>query len=220
MRILTHLCCGPCGITVLRDLLRAGHEVTAYFFNPNIHPLAEYLRRREGAGAVCRRLGVPLIFADALPPEEQEWEEGESVRLPEAAPPGQGRPLPARRFPPPAADPRPWLRLMAGLEDRRCSLCWRIRLAMTVRAALRRGFAAFTTSLLYSRRQDHNGIRGTAEDLAACSGLHFVYRDFRVAWREGVDLSRAWGIYRQPYCGCLYSEYERYAREGAKAWGV
>jgi predicted adenine nucleotide alpha hydrolase (AANH) superfamily ATPase len=108
---------------------------------------------------------------------------------------------------------------MAGREADRCSLCQRVRLALTVRIARERGFVAFSTSLLYSRHQDHSGIRRTAEDLAAASGLAFVYQDFRTSWREGVDLSRAWGIYRQQYCGCLYSEYDRYARDGAKAWG-
>jgi predicted adenine nucleotide alpha hydrolase (AANH) superfamily ATPase len=213
----------------LRRLLDAGHEVTGFFFNPNIHPLAEYLRRREGTAAVCQRLGVPLLFADSLPAAEQEWgEEGESVfsALPgNRASSGRSPALSGASgtapsgFPPPAVDPRPWLRLMAGREAERCPLCWRVRLAMTVRVARKRDFTAFTSSLLYSRHQDHSRIRQTAESLAASSGLAFVYQDFRTSWQEGVDLSRAWGIYRQQYCGCLYSEYDRYARDGAKAWG-
>jgi predicted adenine nucleotide alpha hydrolase (AANH) superfamily ATPase len=108
---------------------------------------------------------------------------------------------------------------MAGRETDRCPLCRRVRLALTARIARERGFEAFSSSLLYSRHQDHEGIRQTAEDLAAASGLAFIYQDFRAFWREGVDLSRAWGIYRQQYCGCLYSEYDRYARDGARAWG-
>jgi predicted adenine nucleotide alpha hydrolase (AANH) superfamily ATPase len=211
----------------LRRLLAAGHEVTGFFFNPNIHPLAEYLRRREGAAAVCRRLRAPLLAADALPRWEQDWEEEGRAALaaypqpPEIAPcasPRTTRPPPSGSLPP-AVDPRFWLRLMAGREAERCPLCQGIRLAVTVRIALKRGFEAFSSSLLYSRHQDHEGIRRTAESLAASSGLRFIYEDWRLFWQEGVDLSRAWGIYRQQYCGCLYSEYDRYARDGGKAWG-
>jgi len=68
MRILVHLCCGPCGITVLQRLLDAGHELAALFFNPNIQPLSEYMRRREGAMRVADRLGVPLILAPTIHP--------------------------------------------------------------------------------------------------------------------------------------------------------
>jgi predicted adenine nucleotide alpha hydrolase (AANH) superfamily ATPase len=212
----------------LRRLLDAGHGVTGFFFNPNIHPLSEYLRRREGAAQVCRRLEVPLLFADALPRQEQDWGQvaaNLSAPLEGGVPSGKDSlPFAESRTPPcpdlpPAADPRPWLRLMAGREAQRCPLCWRIRLAETVRIARNRGFEAFSSSLLYSRRQDHQGIRLAAESLAASSGLAFVYQDFRASWQEGIDLSKAWGVYRQNYCGCLYSEYDRYARAGAQAWG-
>ncbi len=58
MRILVHMCCGPCAITVLQRILKHGNDATGYFFNPNIQPLAEYMRRREGAGQVADRLGI------------------------------------------------------------------------------------------------------------------------------------------------------------------
>jgi predicted adenine nucleotide alpha hydrolase (AANH) superfamily ATPase len=201
----------------LKRLLALGHEPTGFFFNPNIHPLAEYLRRRAGAAQVCLRLGLPAIFADALPRQEQTWgaspagTAGEASGLIPCAAESSGLP--------PAVDPRPWLRLMSGREAERCPLCWRIRLAETVKIARSKGFEGFSSSLLYSRHQDHQSIRQTAENLAASSGLTFVYEDFRGFWREGIEISKAWGIYRQQYCGCLYSEYDRYARDGAKAWG-
>ena len=92
MRILVHICCGPCGITVLQRLRAQGHELTGLFFNPNIQPLAEYMRRREGAALVAARLDIPLILADSLPEAEQYWrdpwlpESGERER-PDAPPP-------------------------------------------------------------------------------------------------------------------------------------
>jgi predicted adenine nucleotide alpha hydrolase (AANH) superfamily ATPase len=56
-------------------------------------------------------------------------------------------------------------------------------------------------------------IRETAEQLAAEHGIAFYYQDFRVGWQEGIDRSVAMGLYRQPYCGCIYSEQERYDKK-------
>jgi epoxyqueuosine reductase len=64
MKILVHICCGPCAITPVRDLLEAGMGVTGLYYNPNIHPLQEYLRRREGVVQMADRLGIPVIFKD------------------------------------------------------------------------------------------------------------------------------------------------------------
>ncbi|MDR2488482.1 MAG: epoxyqueuosine reductase QueH [Desulfovibrio sp.] len=205
MRILVHICCGPCGITVLQRLLSQGHELEGLFFNPNIQPLGEYMLRREGVSLAAERLRIPLRFADALPKEEQEWRDPW---------------LPARTEQPdeyadalpPAVDPAPWLRAVAGRESARCLFCCRVRLQKTAELALAWGFDGFTSSLLYSRHQKHDHIRKLGEIVAASVGPRFVYEDFRVFWQEGIRLSKAWRIYRQQYCGCLFSEYERYRR--------
>jgi len=63
-RLLLHICCGPCSVTVVRALLDAGLDVTGLFYNPNIQPLTEYLRRREGVEQVASRLGIPVVFLD------------------------------------------------------------------------------------------------------------------------------------------------------------
>ena len=205
MRILVHICCGPCGITVLQRLRAQGHEPAGLFFNPNIQPLAEYMRRREGAALVAARLDIPLIFADALPEAEQRWrdpwlpETGEPDRRPDA--------------PPPAVDPVPWLRAVAGREQERCLFCWRVRLRKTAELAAAGGFDGFTSSLLYSRYQKHESIRDLGFGIAESAGTAFVYEDFRSSWQEGISLSKDWGVYRQQYCGCLFSEYDRYRRD-------
>ncbi len=209
--ILVHICCGPCAITVLQRLQDAGHELCGLFFNPNIHPLAEYLRRREGAARVAEKLGVPMIFADSLPDDEQRWSvPPEAFPEPACLPDNYISPFPPL---PPAVDPRPWLRTVAGREQTRCAFCWRIRLQKCAELAKARGFTGFTSSLLYSRYQKHEVIRGIGEELAGRTGLAFVYEDFRTGWQQGIAVSKEWGIYRQQYCGCVYSEYERYARE-------
>ncbi|MDL2267023.1 epoxyqueuosine reductase QueH [Desulfovibrio sp. OttesenSCG-928-G15] len=215
MRTLVHICCGPCGITVLQRLRKAGHVPSALFFNPNIHPLAEYLRRREGAKAVCKRLDAPFIAADSLPEGEQRWAfDAENTPpeapLPEYAP-GQGKYRVS-----PAANPAPWLASVANDPKNRCSFCWQTRLDFCASYAARHGFDAFTTSLLYSRYQNHEVIRRMGEKSAARYGLGFVYEDFRTSWQEGITFSKEWGIYRQQYCGCVYSEYERYAKDFAR----
>jgi hypothetical protein len=92
----------------------------------------------------------------------------------------------------------------------RCDYCYRSRLEETARVAADRGFEGFSTSLLYSRYQKHDLIRRHGEDLARSYGLRFVYQDFRPGWREGIETSKAMGLYRQQYCGCIYSEKERY----------
>ena len=216
MRVLVHICCGPCAVTVLQRLMDDGHEPAGLFFNPNIQPLSEYMRRREGAMQVTEKLGVPLILADALPFAEQAWADEYCAGIQEEGPPDPGFRVPLPGLPP-AVDPLPWLRAVAGQENRRCLFCWDIRLQKTIQIAQRRNFEGFTTSLLYSRYQAHERLRGMGEDLAASSGLSFIYQDFRTSWQQGIDISKHWGIYRQQYCGCIYSEYDRYSRDCRKA---
>jgi predicted adenine nucleotide alpha hydrolase (AANH) superfamily ATPase len=98
-----------------------------------------------------------------------------------------------------------------GLSPKtRCDYCYRSRMEETARKAIEEGFDAFTTSLLYSRYQQHEKIRTLGEELARSYGIPFLYQDFRTGWREGIDISKAMGLYRQQYCGCIYSEKDRY----------
>ncbi len=96
----------------------------------------------------------------------------------------------------------------------RCDYCYLSRLEETARTAAEQNFDAFSTSLLYSRYQQHDLIRRHGEELALRYGISFVYRDFRAGWREGIETSKAMELYRQQYCGCIYSEKERYCPQG------
>jgi hypothetical protein len=111
---------------------------------------------------------------------------------------------------------RDYLRQVVFQEDRRCAICYRMRLEQTARFAAASRADAFTTTLLYSRYQNHALIRETGEALAHQYGVVFWYDDFRRGWQEGIDQSIALGLYRQPYCGCIYSEQERYDRKMRK----
>lgn len=109
-----------------------------------------------------------------------------------------------------------FLRQVAFREEERCGICYRIRLAYTARIARREGFDAFSTTLLYSRYQKHDLIREVAGSVAEAEGIDFFYQDFRIGWSEGVRVSKERQMYRQFYCGCIYSEKERYCPGAGK----
>jgi predicted adenine nucleotide alpha hydrolase (AANH) superfamily ATPase len=103
-----------------------------------------------------------------------------------------------------------FLQKTAALGKDRCGYCYEIRLRHTAEQARKGLFDAFTTTLLYSRYQKHDLIRKTAEDIAREMKIPFYYKDFRVGWEGGVRISKETGMYRQKYCGCIYSEKERF----------
>lgn len=111
---------------------------------------------------------------------------------------------------------REFLRRVVWHEDDRCSSCYAIRLRRTAETARENGYSAFTTTLLYSRYQKHNLIVSIAEDMSKQYGVPFYYHDFRAGWEEGVAEAKALNLYRQPYCGCIYSEEERYCKKFRK----
>lgn len=101
---------------------------------------------------------------------------------------------------------------VASEPAKRCSYCYASRLDVAASAAAEGGFDAFTSSLLYSRYQRHDEIRKSGEMLAERHGTVFHYDDYRRGWQDGIRISRELGLYRQQYCGCIYSEKERYAK--------
>jgi predicted adenine nucleotide alpha hydrolase (AANH) superfamily ATPase len=106
-----------------------------------------------------------------------------------------------------------FLREVVFREEDRCRYCYRIRLSAAAREARRRNLDGFSTTLLYSVYQKHEVIRRIGEEEGEQAGVSFLYKDFRPGWKEGVSRSRELGLYRQPYCGCIYSEMERYRKK-------
>lgn len=94
----------------------------------------------------------------------------------------------------------------------RCGYCYTVRLEEVVRAAKENGFTHFSTTLLISPYQKHEMIKSIAEKAAEKNGVKFLYRDFRPCFREGQNIAREKGIYMQKYCGCIFSEEERYLK--------
>ncbi|MCX5835122.1 MAG: epoxyqueuosine reductase QueH [Deltaproteobacteria bacterium] len=103
-----------------------------------------------------------------------------------------------------------FLRGLVQSEGDRCAFCYSHRLQAAAVLANREGIKTFSTTLLYSRYQKHDLIREIGEQVALKYDLKFLYRDFREGWTEGQKSARTVGLYRQRYCGCIYSEKERY----------
>jgi len=173
VRIIMHICCGPCAIYPLRVLREGGDEVCGLFYNPNIHPYEEYKKRLAVLETFAGRQGLRIIREEAYPLEE-------------------------------------FLRQTVFREEERCTACYHLRLSQAARIAEKGRFDAFTSTLLYSRYQKHDLIRDIGEETARRHGVPFLYRDFRAGWAEGVRVSKELGMYRQTYCGCIYSEKERF----------
>ena len=114
-------------------------------------------------------------------------------------------------------EPQRHLIEVAGLAEARCAVCYRLRLMEAARYAAQNGFDAFSTTLTVSPYQKHDLIEAIGEQAGEEHGVEFIYRDFRALYREGQETARTLGMYRQSYCGCIYSEMERYEKKLARA---
>ncbi len=107
-------------------------------------------------------------------------------------------------------DPETFLRAVVFRESDRCIYCYHDRLQATARLAKRGRFDYFTSTLLYSKFQQHDLIRKIGEAEGRAVGVPFYYHDFREGWKQGIEESRRLNLYRQQYCGCIYSEKDRF----------
>jgi len=171
--ILLHCCCGPCTAYVVGWLREHDHEITGFWYNPNIHPFTEHQKRLESMQALAKGMSLPLMIAEGY----------EMVD---------------------------YFRVVVGHEGVRCPECYRLRLERTARVAGEKGFRVFSTTLLISPYQDQGLIREMGERAGRENGVEFYHQDFRHGFRESQRVSRELGLYHQRYCGCLYSEWERY----------
>ncbi|MGD0154237.1 MAG: epoxyqueuosine reductase QueH [Thermacetogeniaceae bacterium] len=173
MKLLLHVCCGPCATWPARSLLEQGADLTGFFFNPNIHPYQEYVKRLDGARELARRLEFTLLASEEYQPEL-------------------------------------YFRDVTWHEQERCRLCYTLRLQEAAVKAKETGCEGFTTSLLISPYQKHELISALGAEIGRRLDIPFIYYDWRPAFYEGRRQAREMGLYSQRYCGCLYSEYERF----------
>jgi predicted adenine nucleotide alpha hydrolase (AANH) superfamily ATPase len=191
VKLLLHTCCGPCSVGCIRGLEEEGIRPDLFWYNPNIHPWTEYRSRRDCLEGLARTKNLELLKVDeyGLRPFVRS-----AVALEAAAGAEDGRAAPAGS--PPGG---------------RCDYCYRLRLEKTAERARQGGYDCFSTTLLISPYQRHEDIKQAGEDLAARWGPQFFYRDFRPRFREARRYAREQGFYMQKYCGCIFSEEERYA---------
>jgi predicted adenine nucleotide alpha hydrolase (AANH) superfamily ATPase len=150
--------------------------MTLFWYNPNIHPEEEYVKRMCTLKRYAEELGLPLIV-------EGEYGLERFVHGLEE----QG--------PAPACFDAPG----------RCTFCYSVRMEKTAAIAKEKGFDAFCTTLFISPYQNHELLREQAEKASKQYGTALLYRDFRPRFREGQREARRLGLYMQKYCGCTFS---------------
>ncbi|MCK4552350.1 MAG: epoxyqueuosine reductase QueH [Tenericutes bacterium] len=176
MNILLHVCCAPCTNGTLRAINRDEHNITGYWYNPNIHPYLEFKNRLNGVLEYAKDISLDLVV-------EEEYG--------------------LKKF----------VKMVADDLDNRCSKCYTDRLYATAKKAKELGFDAFSSTLLVSPYQQHLSIKEKAFEIAKEIGVEFYYVDPRPYFREGNADARSRGIYMQKYCGCIFSEEERYLKK-------
>lgn len=179
-RLLLQCCCAPCSSSVLA-VLTAHFDVTVYFYNPNIYPQAEYEKRLAQ---------LPKLLAGA--------EYGKQIQVLEAP-----------------YVPADFFAAAKGLEEEpeggaRCTECFRLRLRETAKQAKTRGFDYFTTTLTVSPHKNAAVLNEIGLSLGEEFGVKFLPSDFKKkeGYKESIRLSKAYDLYRQDYCGCVFSMRE------------
>lgn len=232
MRMLLHACCGPCSLEPSRILRDEGHELTIFYANSNIAPAEEYEHRLQTLRTWAATEGIPVLEG-AYDPDAWQRTAG---RIGEAALEEARTELrakePATAGDAPTEDGRPATGFGAfgelGLDEAaalavdpekraaRCRACYRLRLEEAARYAAEAGFEAVSTTLAVSPYQYGDIIREELERAASGAGVRAVFEDFRPFYPEATRRSRALGMYRQNYCGCLISDLEASAERAER----
>ena len=191
-RLLLHVCCAPCSSYVL-EYLSSYFQITILFYNPNISPESEYIFRLEE----LKRLITEAGYGDCTDLVEGSY------------------------------DPSCFLEMAKGMEDlpergARCYHCYELRMREAAREAARLGADYFTTSLSISPHKNADWINEIGSRLGQEYGVMHLPSDFKKksGYLRSIELSRQYNLYRQNYCGCIFSRQEAELRESAKAAGI
>ena len=188
-RLLLHSCCAPCSSYVLEYLSRY-FEITVLYYNPNIYPPEEFGKRVEEQKRLIAQLPAehPISFLDGPYEPERFYEMARGL---EQVPEG----------------------------GERCFKCYRLRLTETAEMARAGKYDYFTTTLSISPLKNAEKLNEIGGQLAKDYGVDYLYSDFkkRNGYKRSTELSREYGLYRQDYCGCVFSMRERRAQQEAAA---
>ena len=174
--LLLHSCCGPCSSAVL-ERLREHFRVTVLYYNPNIEPEEEYLHRRAEQQRLLSLLGDEIGWL----PCDYDHAAFTSFAQHMADEPEGGK---------------------------RCLACFAMRLNETARLAKEHGFEYFTTTLSVSPHKNAENVNRAGEEAARLFGGKYLYADFKKknGYLRSLQLSAEYELYRQNYCGCLFSK--------------
>ncbi len=179
--LFLHSCCAPCSSYTLEYLSRY-FAITVFYFNPNIYPEEEYHFRAAEQQRLIREMKTehPVQFVEGC------------------------------------FDPLEYYAAVRGLEHvpeggSRCRACFRLRLGKTAKEAAAKGFDYFTTTLSISPLKDAEALNQIGMEEAEKYGVRWLPSDFKKknGYKRSIELSREYGLYRQNYCGCIFSKRER-----------
>ena len=182
-KLLVHSCCAPCSSYVL-SLLCKKFDITVFYFNPNIFPESEFLYRSEEQARLIKEMGEDISFIE-------------------------GRYKPDEFFD-----------ALKGHEgDReggeRCEICFRLRLFEAAKVAKEQGFDYFTTTLSISPLKNAPLLNKIGAEAAEKFGVKYLFSDFKKkeGYKQSIILSKKYNLYRQNYCGCVFSKKEAEERK-------
>ncbi|MBI4848931.1 MAG: epoxyqueuosine reductase QueH [Nitrospirae bacterium] len=213
MKILFHICCSNCAVYPVKLTRAEGHDFTGFWYNPNIHPPEEYQLRLDSLKKLSDDWRINMLYLDEYRPEDFFDMLSIKSPLPVAMLRSNGNPAPLfkRRelFPPLSKGDEGGFSSMTPTFPERCKSCYSLRLERTAATASKEGFDAFSTTLLISPYQDFDQISITGKLLAEKYKISFYLKDFRPHFRESKCLAKELSLYRQRYCGCIFSKLER-----------
>ena len=179
--VLLHSFCGPCSTACIERLL-PDYKVTIFFYNPNITDREEYERRREAQMKFLQAYNEKLSEEDRV-----EFIEGEYL-------------------------PDDFFEVCSGFSNepeggRRCTECFRLRMERTAQVAIKTGNVMFGTTLTVSPHKNYMLISAIGTELERVYGVEFLDVDFKkkAGFQRSIQMSKEYGLYRQNYCGCVYS---------------
>lgn len=179
--LLLHACCAPCSSACLERLSNF-FKITIIYYNPNITEEKEYLKRLEELKNFIQKIKVkyPINIIDT-------------------------------RY-----DPKEFFEISKGLEKekergKRCYKCYELRLEETTKVAKENNFDFFTTTLTLSPYKKTDWLNEIGENLSNKYQTSYLYSDFKKknGYKRSIELSKEYNLYRQDYCGCIYSKLER-----------
>lgn len=177
--LLLHACCAPCSSAVLEKISKY-FKITILFYNPNITDYSEYLKRKDELKRLIKEVGYDIEVMDCDYDKEK------------------------------------FISMALGLEDKkegdiRCYKCYKLRLEKTALVAKENNFDYFTTTLSISPYKNSKWLNEIGKELSAKYKVDYLYADFKKknGYKRSIELSNIYHLYRQDYCGCIYSKVER-----------